>query len=98
MDAIKIQGNYSRPQAYRAGVRIKVLADTVRAGDVITAMTWDQARGNVATAYRVTGVGAAWIERGYVIDEEDARSFGGLGERIVVGSPGRVQYAYAVPA
>lgn len=93
---IKIQGNYSRPETANGKIRIKVLADTVEVGDTITAMVFlgTAKGGNVPQRYRVTGLGRQWEERGYLIDEEDARSFGGRGEQISVGSPGYVQYAY----
>lgn len=96
---IKIQGSYSRPEPHKGGYRIRVLEGTVEIGQTVTAMEFRGSAhgGNTAAEFRVTGLGAAWTERGYVIDEEDARSFGG-GGKIRVGSPGRLQYAYVVRA
>jgi hypothetical protein len=97
MSAITIQGTYSRPESTRNGkIRVRVIEGSVQAGDTMTVMEFRGSAqgGNVPTQYRVTGLGAGWLERGYTIDEEDARSFGGRGESIRVGSPGRLQYAY----
>lgn len=94
MSTITIQGNYSRPESTRNGkIRVRVIEGSVQAGDTVTVMEF-RGGGNVPTQYHVTGLGAGWLERGYTIDEEDARSFGGRGESIRVGSPGRLQYAY----
>ena len=95
MKVITIQGTYSRPEAHKGQHRIRVIAGSVTEGETITAMVYDPTiYDNVPQQFRVTGLGAKWQEPGYIIDEEDARSFGGQGESIIVGSPGELQYAY----
>lgn len=65
--------------------RAKVRAGTVQIGDIIESI-------NVYIPdQRVTGLGKVWTEQGY-LDAEDARSFGGTGERRAVTDSW--QYAY----
>lgn len=76
-------------------LRCKVPANRYEVGATITLRSYDtSAQQYIDTDYRVTGLGAEWTDRGYVIDSEDARSFGGAGQAMRVAGQGRVQYAY----
>lgn len=76
-------------------LRCKVPANKYSKGAVITLRRFDPSTDSrVDTRYKITGVGAIWKDRGFIIDEEDSRSFGGNGAKIHVKGDGEVQYAY----
>jgi len=88
-------GNFVKAELKNGKLRAKVTAGLCAVGDTISLKRYDtQTHEYIVESFRVTGLGATWTDRGYIIDEEDSRSFGGQGERTVVQGQGQVHYAY----
>jgi hypothetical protein len=91
-------GNFVVAENHNGKLRAMVPAGVFAKGSVIRLRQYNTKLGEYQeTEYTVTGVGREFTDKSWVMDEEDARSWGGQGETMLVRGLGQVQYAYLAP-